>query len=367
MSVSRYRLWRGLAPLYADQRHRVWGRTSMSDDEKKSEPALVNVTVNVPDILGMKDAGPAIQRAIDLLSEAVASGIGVLRDSSQTALEALAERFSQKQRLLSKAESLEMMTVAIEKLPLPVREQRDAIRYVLAQTITGHENRERTARRAFSHAPRERDRLLEAPKIERVEKAVEPDWLTLFWRCASEKSHPELQDIFARILAREAFEPGVISPATLHVMSILDAESARAIERLCNLSARNVVGGNCFLLDPSNLRFRDESDPPDLFDFGISDEDLMLAEQFGLIARHTIVAFDRDDDGATFEIGHRRFSLKLPKKFDGSKIEGIPLSTMGVNFRSLIALKSDDRYVDAILKMLRRVKVELTELKATRR
>jgi hypothetical protein len=29
-SVSRYRLWRRLAPIYAEQRHRVWGSTCMN-------------------------------------------------------------------------------------------------------------------------------------------------------------------------------------------------------------------------------------------------------------------------------------------------------------------------------------------------
>ena len=52
------------------------------------------------------------------------------------------------------------------------------------------------------------------------------DWLAKFERHAEDASSDQLRSLFAKLLAGEIRNPGAISPRTLHVISMLDQETA---------------------------------------------------------------------------------------------------------------------------------------------
>lgn len=57
------------------------------------------------------------------------------------------------------------------------------------------------------------------------------DFLTKFERYAEDASSDDLRMMFGKILAGEIRNPGTISPATLHFVSMLDGQTAKLIER----------------------------------------------------------------------------------------------------------------------------------------
>lgn len=71
------------------------------------------------------------------------------------------------------------------------------------------------------------------------------DWMMKFERYAEDATSKDLRMMFAKLLAGEIRKPGTISPATLHFASMLDAETARLIERALTvyaLDAACVIG-----------------------------------------------------------------------------------------------------------------------------
>lgn len=57
-------------------------------------------------------------------------------------------------------------------------------------------------------------------------------WMDKFERHAEEAGSVDLQLLFGKILAGEIREPGTISPATLHLVSMLDAQTASLIDKV---------------------------------------------------------------------------------------------------------------------------------------
>ena len=62
---------------------------------------------------------------------------------------------------------------------------------------------------------------------------VEPDWYRNFFSKQCHVSDSEMQEIWARILAGEANQPGSFSKRTLSILSDLDKEEAEVFAKLC--------------------------------------------------------------------------------------------------------------------------------------
>jgi|GEM_PF-3743427 len=79
---------------------------------------------------------------------------------------------------------------------------------------------------------------------------VTDEWIDRFWRLAQDVSDADLQSIWSRVLAREATRPGSFSLHTLDVLSRLDREAAKELERLagCTLSSRKSHGSQAVIL-----------------------------------------------------------------------------------------------------------------------
>lgn len=63
-------------------------------------------------------------------------------------------------------------------------------------------------------------------------KGPSEDWLNKFERYAEDASSESVRLMFGRLLAGEIREPGRVSPATMHLVSMLDTNTAKLIERI---------------------------------------------------------------------------------------------------------------------------------------
>lgn len=70
------------------------------------------------------------------------------------------------------------------------------------------------------------------------EGEIELDWLNHFSDIAGQKSTPEMQLLFGKILAGEIRKPGSFSPMTINVLANLTPKIARKFEKLCSISMR---------------------------------------------------------------------------------------------------------------------------------
>ncbi|MGQ8870428.1 DUF2806 domain-containing protein [Myroides sp. TSA_177.3] len=60
--------------------------------------------------------------------------------------------------------------------------------------------------------------------------------------------------IFFKILTKEIFNPGSISPYTLQLLSVLTSDIGNSFNRLCNLSFDD--NQNCYIIHPNVLPFK---------------------------------------------------------------------------------------------------------------
>lgn len=109
-------------------------------------------------------------------------------------------------------------------------------------------------------------------------KEIDEDWLTQFWSLSETKTKEDVQDILSKILTKEIFNPGSISPYTLQLLSVLTSEIGNTFNRFCNLSIDD--GKSCYVIHPNVFTFQNIGP---LDDYDISYDDLFDLDGAGLI------------------------------------------------------------------------------------
>lgn len=66
------------------------------------------------------------------------------------------------------------------------------------------------------------------------EDVVDEDWLHMFFDRAEKVSNESMQLIWARLLAGEFNKPGSVSRKLMHIISIMDVNSAKSFQTFCN-------------------------------------------------------------------------------------------------------------------------------------
>ncbi len=72
--------------------------------------------------------------------------------------------------------------------------------------------------------------------------AIDDDWLHFFFDKAEKTSSKSMQILWARMLAGEFNKPGSISRKLMHIISVMDASSAKSFQTLC-----------CYIFKPRKL------------------------------------------------------------------------------------------------------------------
>ena len=106
---------------------------------------------------------------------------------------------------------------------------------------------------------------------------MDPDWLNLFADLAGRKSTPEMQSLFAKILAGEIRRPGTFSPMAMNVLANLTQSVARKFQTLCTVAF--YASGNYFVLVDVFPEFMTSGIP----ELQISYADVLVLRQYQLL------------------------------------------------------------------------------------
>jgi len=182
-----------------------------------------------------------------------------------------------------------------------------------------------------------------------IDRAIDNDWLTLFWDTVEKKSSEDIQRIYAKILAGECLRPGSFSPRLLHILSIMTQKDAMAFETICNMSIRDE--GGTFLIEPlqefENFLQKEITTHEGLGDYVIED-----LESLGLLGRSSMVAFHEEEDGTQKDIGGVTCTVVVTNSELLTKnqhyITGIPFTMPAEELRSIIRLTQNKPYFYAL-------------------
>ncbi len=161
--------------------------------------------------------GQPIEKLIDVVSK----GIGIAYKPRAIRKEADAEAY--KVEVLAQAEARKIQIEGDAKIDLVLR-ARDRL---ANQEINRQTNLEEIAEKSIKYLG-----------TSVSEKSVDEDWRTRFFNKAQDITGDEMQEIWAKILASEVSEPGLISLRTLEIVSNISKSEAEKFEVACSLATQ---------------------------------------------------------------------------------------------------------------------------------
>jgi len=179
--------------------------------------------MEIKDLTGL---GQPITKLIEVVSNAV----GTVYKPRQMRKEAEAEAY--RAELLAKAEAKKILLEGEAKIDLLER----AKKRLVYQELTKQENIEDIAEKSIKYLEQN---VSDIP--------VDKDWRTRFFNKAQDISNEDLQEIWAKILADEVSNPGMISLRTLDVLSNLSKADANIFQNACS----DLIGKA--LISPQNI------------------------------------------------------------------------------------------------------------------
>jgi hypothetical protein len=173
--------------------------------------------------------------------------------------------------------------------------QRRAIRRFLSEEAKKQENIESITEKALPQ-------LGEGASPENIED----DWITNFFERCRILSDSEMQQLWSRLLAGEANQPGTFSRRTVNLLSDLDKLDAELFKNLCSFAW--MMGEPVPLIFKLPTDYRYEA-------LGISFESLSHLESLGLIHFDNVTGYLRVDLPQRFHISYfgRTVELTIPE------------------------------------------------------
>lgn len=289
--------------------------------------------MEIKDLAGLSEP---LTKFLDLIGK----GIGTLYKPRAIRKEADAEAY--KVERLAVAEAKKIMIEGEAKISILER----AKQRLVYEEIIKQDNLESIAEKSIAY--------LDESKVTGEE--VDPDWRTRFFEKAKGISNEEVQEIWAKILAREFEEPGMISLRTLDLLSNLSKEEAVLFQKFCEC----IFDGEQYLdFENYSNRYRQNNGwPPDF---------LYKLQLTGLVSTNP-------PENQTAWIGgdlistNIKFSLKDKLYIIRSHIVGlelkasyIPLTPSGKELFGLIDPAFNNEYIEWLFNELKRTRFKVTE------
>jgi hypothetical protein len=161
------------------------------------------------------------------------------------------------------------------------------------------------------------------------------DWLTKFWDDGGLVSDEMLQEMYARVLAREAINPGFCSMRTLRVMRYMDRQTAEDFAKIAAL----VVDGSWIPAEESLL------DP-----FGVNLTLVLEADDAGLIDSGQSIGWRCKEDDVVLTCHDRLLRLT---KCKGLNIPVFPLRRAGEDLAKIAQVAPDPDYFAKLFSWIR--------------
>jgi hypothetical protein len=152
-----------------------------------------------------------------------------------------------------------------------------------------------------------------------------------------------LSRVLARLLTKEIYQPGCISPLTLGVITKLSPRAAKTFEHFCRLSIKHAE--DVYVIHPAVFHFQNIGP---LDQFGVSFDDLYELEAYGLIRSAETIMYNYtvvpDAPPDQIEYGGQPAQLN----FSGLQIHQIRFSRIGREIRQLLHLSPLPEYTAAL-------------------
>lgn len=191
--------------------------------------------------------------------------------------------------------------------------------------------------------------------IERNE--LDCSWCSRFLECCKDVSNEEVQEMFSKILAREATKPNSISLKTLDILKNLSPEDAKIFKKISNIVIHNCI----FYNDKISQNF-------------LSIEAMMQMIECGLLnpsenkTAQGLLKFKRTDSKGNnyIPIGEYQGNVLLYRKHE--KVVNIPimkLSNSGFEIFQTLKPQRDSKYLSYLSKFLKTQEATLMEAPST--
>ena len=169
---------------------------------------------------------------------------------------------------------------------------------------------------------------------------VDHDWTAKFFSGVMDVSSENLQDIWARILAREVEDPGHTSLHTLAILKNMSRSDAELFENVCCLTFYDGV-----FLDKQYIK--NLSKYPNL-------NDLLRLDSYGLLTVDNLLA-NKIIPETPFISNTKAFRIKPTLITDTSSqlnFPIFPLTPQGIELYNIVGADIDDNYLQAIAKFI---------------
>jgi hypothetical protein len=318
------------------------GSTEGEARKTASDTRLIDVNV---DLKGIGEAAPHLKNAYNNTLKAISRGLGVLYPPIGRVLEAWSDKKVAEIHAAAlidlakkRAELMGVLKTLRPELPETSLIEARAMNRLIEDAVQKQVNREAVATMFlsdFSQGLPHRD----------AASAIDDDWLVKFWSLAELVGNDDLRSFFGRLLAREVSTPGTISPITLSVVSTLTGDVAKTFQHFCRLSID--IDEQIFVIHPFVYHFQ-RIGPLD--DFGVSYQDLLDLEAFGLIrsSETVMLNFKKNIESVAVNYAGQKALLNL----SGLQLNQLILSRAGMDIQRVLPLSPIQKYTEILKEKL---------------
>lgn len=174
---------------------------------------------------------------------------------------------------------------------------------------------------------------------------IEPEWETSFFQKVQDISTTHIQEIWAKILAKEISQPGSISYRTLEVLSKIPHHEIILFKIACSFVSMNKI-----IWKLNNKKGFEK--------FGITNEQLLLMRESGLFHQNDNLTFklnthkfSNSEKWGILRIGNKSFKILNLKDTTQKTLQfnQIALTNAGRELCSLINAESNPRYINQVV------------------
>ena len=270
-----------------------------------------------------------MSKPASILIEKISEGVGGIFKPWQIRRVASAEADADKIKAISNIEMTELEQQAMQRLVREEAKMQMNMESITSQSLL---------------------QLDENAKPEEIEK----DWITYFFNKCRTVSDEEMQNIWARILAGEANEPGKFSKRTVNFMESLDKQDALFFTKLCAFTW--IFGYNQPLIYDVQAKIYTQN--------GINFNMLKHLDAIGLISFNNISDYVTKGISQTIEIMYKNtsYTIKFPKEKDNALIFGkVSLTSVGMELASICVPETVAGFDDYIIEEWKKKGIEIAK------
>ncbi len=185
-----------------------------------------------------------------------------------------------------------------------------------------------------------------------IANRIDNDWFSSYVNLAEDISNSTMQNLWAKILAGEIYQPGAYSLKTLQIFRSMSMHDAKLLAKACSLAVKDNSRKNMRLISgcyqqPGLLNIFDKQRQlhVNLSHFGLNYADLLtLADNHLIFIQESESAALEKNDKLNFN--YNGITLSLSAKKPNSMLRFYKFTPIGVELAHLISDNPDNQYVN---------------------